>query len=107
MVEVKNAGDPEQVAKAKEREKRGRELELSDLAFILADVRGRRFYWRKLEGCGIFKLSFTGVSAHTDFNEGQRNIGLLMLNDLMEANPEALIIMMRENNNEQESKKEK
>jgi hypothetical protein len=98
-VKNRNAADPTQVKEQSQKEKRGREKELDDVKFILSHRQGRRFYFRYLEECGVFKTSFTGNS-QTFFLEGQRNIGLKLLSDLNEAEPEAYIVMIKENKGE-------
>lgn len=92
---VRNAGDPEQVARAEEVAKNRRETELADVRWLLADPRGRRFFWRYLEQCGVFRTSFTG-SSETFFREGARNVGLAMMADLEEADPQAYVTMLTE-----------
>ena len=97
---VANAADPEQIREAAEKEKIGRELELNDLCWILSDQRGRRFLWKLFEFAGMFKSSFSGEQPITMSNlEGQRNVGLKVMADLMEARPEAFIEMVNENRN--------
>jgi hypothetical protein len=65
------------------------------MRYILSSRQGRRFLWRYLERCGVFKTSFDGTS-RTYFNEGERNIGLKLLADVNEANIEAYVTMMKE-----------
>jgi len=72
---------------------------LNDIRKIVAMPEGRRFYFFILKEAGVFRSSFTGNST-TFFNEGARNIGLIVLRDLMEARPDALTQMMRENYSE-------
>lgn len=91
-----NAGDEEQVAERTKKGKSGRDRELDDIRFVLSDKRGRRFYWKKLSDCGVFRTSFTGSSNQTCFNEGQRSVGLILLHDLMEADPEKYLLMTNE-----------
>jgi hypothetical protein len=93
---VKNAADKKQVRKAAQKEQSRRDKELNDLRFILNDVQGRRFLWRYLGECGVFRSSFTG-SSETFFREGERNVGLKLINDIHEASPEAYILMIKEN----------
>lgn len=96
---VGNAGDPAQVAEGTRREKELRERELKDLRAILDMPEGRRFVWRLLEHCKVFQ-SIWHPSALIHFNEGARNVGLFVLNDIEEANPDALLVMRREARNE-------
>ena len=72
---------------------------LNDIRKIVAMPEGRRFYFFILKEAGVFRSSFTGNST-TFFNEGARNIGLILVRDLMEAKPDALNQMMRENYSE-------
>lgn len=92
---VKNAADEGQVKDAKEREKLGLEKDQNDLRWVMSMPQGRRFLWRILEGCGIYKSSFTG-SSETFFLEGQRNVGLKLLAEIMEADSESYMLMQRE-----------
>ena len=62
---------------------------------ILATKEGLRFMWRYLSECGIFKTSMTG-SSQTFFLEGRRDIGLRLLTDVNEADPEAYFRMLSE-----------
>jgi hypothetical protein len=98
QVMVRNAADPEQVSKAKEKELRGRDLEISDFAWVLSDRRGRRFLWRLFDFCGINKLSFAGeLVATTNFNEGMKNVSNKLMADIMETRPDAYVEMINEN----------
>jgi len=96
---VRNAADPAQVKEAERKERFGRERELEDVRFILQTLQGRRLIWRYLALCGVFRTSFTGNS-HTFFNEGERNIGLKLLADVNEADPESYLKMMKESKSE-------
>jgi hypothetical protein len=82
--------------------KRRREKELTDLLKVLALPEGRRFIWRLLSEAGVFRTSFTGNS-QTYFNEGRRDLGLLFLNEVMAAKPEAFTQMQREFISEQKA----
>lgn len=66
-----------------------------DAEFILSSLQGRRFYWKLMKKCGIFETSFTGNNT-TFFNEGMRNIGLMLLNELNEVAPQAYLQMIQE-----------
>lgn len=93
---VKNAADPTQIKEAGLKEKFGRERELEDVRFLLNTKEGRRFLWRLLSLTGLFQSSFTGNST-TFFKEGSRNIGLQVLADINDANPEGYLLMLKEN----------
>ena len=95
---VKNAADKNQVQEGDRKEKSQREKELDDLFWVLSTQTGRRFIWRWLSFCGIFASSFSGEQSLTmAYLEGQRNVALRLIADLMETRPEAFIEMIKEN----------
>jgi len=80
-----------------EERERQRLHQLADLEWVMSDSRGRRVLWRLLEQAGVFRLSYTGEAQSTAFNEGQRNIGLRLLAECLEAAPEKYALMQTEN----------
>lgn len=97
---VRNAADPDQVKNAKARVKRTREREIQDITWVLSTKMGRRFFWRYLEMTGLFRTSMDAAMNRTFFNEGERNVGLRLMADLDEAQPEAFILMKKESKEE-------
>lgn len=97
---VGNASDSQQVKNAKRSEESKRNQELNDVEFVLSTPQGRRFLWRLLGVCHVFKTSFTGNST-TFFNEGKRDVGLRLLGDINEASPDSYLKMMQEAKKEQ------
>jgi len=94
---VKNAADPQQVEKAKQKTESQNDQRLNDVREIMNSVRGRRFYWKLMVKCGIFQNNFHGEQTHdTAYDLGQRNIGLQLLADVNEAAPEAYLKMLGE-----------
>lgn len=73
-----------------------RAKEIEDFNFIMSDARGRRFMWRVLEMAGVYRSSFTGNST-TFFNEGMRNIGLMLIGEIHAIAPDAYAQMLKEN----------
>ena len=92
---VKNAADEQQVAKAAEKEKIGRDLELDDLRKILATEPGRRLLWRFLEKAGVYQ-SIWRQSAEIHYLSGKHDFGLFILSEIVEADEEKYFMMMRE-----------
>jgi hypothetical protein len=70
----------------------------NDFKWLMSNKRGRRIIWRLLEKTGVFRTSFTGDNA-TFFNEGQRNIGLMLISDIHEYCPEMYLTMLKERAN--------
>lgn len=98
----RNAADEGQVQEAAKDMKLRKEREANELAAVLNLPEGRRYIWRLLEFCGVYKTSFTG-SSETFFLEGQRNVGLRVVTEIMTAYPEAYLLMMKENRKGEES----
>lgn len=90
-----DAGDEGQVKKKKTKTQIHKEQDIEDLKGILDSAGGRRFLWKLLEECGVYKISFTGNS-HTFFNEGKRQIGLRLIEDIFDASPSAYTEMRSE-----------
>ena len=65
---------------------------------LMSSEAGRGWVRNLLDACGIFRSTFTGEALQSAFNEGQRNVGLRILADVMRACPDAYIQMMREQN---------
>jgi hypothetical protein len=72
--------------------------QIEDFKWLMSDKRGRRFVWRLLEMTGVYRTSFTGNST-TFFNEGQRNIGLMVVNEVHAHCPELYETLIKENSN--------
>lgn len=65
---------------------------------ILDNPLTRKWIWRQLAECGIFRISFVPDNQHkTAFNEGARNVGLRMLSDFKTYAPDLYILMEHEN----------
>lgn len=97
-----NAADEENVRTRKRKDESIRDRELADLKMVMDSLEGRRFVWRLLDKAGVFRTSFTGNST-TFFNEGMRNMGLVVLADVHEACAEQYIQMMTEAKKDTES----
>jgi len=92
---VYDAGDEWQIKKKKTKAHIHKEQNKEDLKEILSSAGGRRFLWKLLEECGVYKISFTGDN-YTIFNEGKRQIGLRLIEDIFDASPNAYTEMRSE-----------
>lgn len=92
---VGNAADKSQVADAKRKEKLRRERELDDLRAVLALPEGRRLAWRILAHCNAF-ASIYDDGPRIRYNAGRQDVGHFLLDEINDAEPEALFTMMRE-----------
>lgn len=68
-----------------------------DLRFVMSHVSGRRFVWELLDFAGMWRPSFTADRLSTDFNEGSRNVALMLWGKLQHECPEQLLRMQEEN----------
>lgn len=93
-----NAGDATQVGERKVNTKNAARERVEGLGNLLATRQGRSWYWNLLSECGVFVTSFTGNSA-TFFNEGKRQIGLLLVAELTREYPDHYVTMMKEARN--------
>lgn len=93
---VKNAADVRQVKQGKQKEKVKQIQDKDALNWMLSHRLGRRIYWKWMSETGVFATSYTGDNNKTNFNEGKRQIGLKMLNELNLVKPEAYLQMVKE-----------
>lgn len=85
------------------RNKRRVQRNADDLVTVLSTPPGRRFVWRLLSECGVFHGSFNESSNRMAFQEGRRDIGLMILNEVITEVPSALDVMRREHESDLKS----
>lgn len=73
-----------------------KEREGDDLGQVMGTEYGRRFIWKTLSSSGVFEVSFTADPYITAFNEGRRNKGLELFNDVMSVCPDLYLVMAEE-----------
>lgn len=71
-----------------------------DLRQILSTLAGRRLVWRYLTICHVFETAFNNSGSVTAFNLGEQNIGLKLLAEINETDPEAYLKMLKESKEE-------
>ena len=81
---------------AEEKRKLLREVEKQDFIWLMQDRRGRRIVWRLLEKAGVFRTTFRPDALEMAFNEGIRNVGLLLVTEIHELCPEKYHVMAKE-----------
>lgn len=72
------------------------ETEVADFKWMMSGPRGRRFIWRQLTQSGVFLSSFNPEAMQMAYNEGFRNAGLKLLNQVQTLCPELYSTMMQE-----------
>lgn len=91
----------EQEAATRETSTRARNaayLASEDMKWLMGSKRGRRIAFRLLEHTGMYRSSYSDKALLTAFNEGQRNVGLVLMAQIHEVAPESYTLMMKEQN---------
>lgn len=100
---MKNAADESQVNEAEKIAKEMRRIELNDIRTVLASISGRRFVWRLMGKCRTFSSVWEPKdSAKIHYNSGQQDIGHFVMAEIVDADENLLLKMMKEAKSEQE-----
>lgn len=91
-----DAGHQHSVETAKKRSRRLAAERDATLAGILEVPQGRRLLWWLLEQSHIFVPSMAATAELTAFREGERNVGLILLDRVMAVAPDAFAAMQAE-----------
>ncbi len=70
--------------------------EEADWKWLLEGKRGRRIAWRLLQQSGVFNATFDTNAMRMAFQEGQRNFGNRLFAMLDRAQPDALVLILKE-----------
>lgn len=96
---VKNAADQRQVHAAEDRTRRQERTDREELRELLRIEAFRRYVWRVLDRTPIaMALDGPGSAELLNYREGLRAIGVAVLSEVMQADPEAYALMQREAN---------
>ena len=79
-----------ELKKEEQNEKNQINQEKNDLRKVLASPEGARFIWRLFEITGIYRNPYSGDKQSTEYNCGMMAVGQNILDEAMEANPEAV-----------------
>ncbi len=93
-----NASDTKSIRKAEKHAKQAEADRRTVVCSIMSNPLGRSWVHDRLLRCHCFTSSFSTNALTTAFNEGERNIGLQDLADIMQFAPDQYIQMMREFN---------
>lgn len=78
--------------------RRARQVE--DIKWLMGHPQGRRIATRLLKLTGVRRTTFNPSGSVMAFAEGQRNVGLWFESELISANPEGYLKLLREFANE-------
>lgn len=94
-----DANDPEQVNLRRRKAGRKAKEQRDFLADVMVRKEGREWVWSLLTVTHVFVSSAQPNDPYTTyFREGERNIGLRILSDVMRAAPEMYVLMQEEAN---------
>ena len=91
--DLQRQADDEEAREARQRLEEA--TDEGDFKWLMADVRGRRIARRWLEKTGVWRLSYTNDPHATAFNEGQRNVGLWLLDRATRWTPNWLVMLTK------------
>jgi len=97
---------PAQQRKREKSEALATREELNDIAWLMANKRGRRVVWRWLEYSGVFRTSFSTEALEMAMREGQRNHGLRLLAQIHERCPGSYQLMVQEQQDDRPDKRD-
>jgi hypothetical protein len=97
MTKEYNASDETNVKIAKQKEKNNLDTELADIKLLLGKQWGRRIVYKILERTGQYRTSFNSDSNVMSLHEGERNIGLWLLDKVAAADIDQYVLMLKEN----------
>ena len=96
-----NAADTRAI-RARQRELKAREAERKLVVLnLMSSPAGRAYVHDRLQRCHIFETTFVGDALRSAFLEGERNIGLADLAEVMRWCPDQYVQMMREQNDKE------
>ena len=89
MDEVIDTSDTKQVRTRRTKAQLKKEKEVAELHDVLSTYSGRACFWRLLEDCGVFKPLYNQDQTRFFMNEGNREIGLRILDLMFESDTHA------------------
>ena len=98
MSEVYNAANRAHIKAATKAARLADQQRREIISGIMSVASGRAWVLDLLELCHIFSTSFQSNALQMAFAEGERNVGLRLLNDVMSSCPDQYVEMMRERN---------
>lgn len=93
-----NANDRKQIRDAKRMARLDDRARQATISSIMSTSTGRQYVYNLLSRCHMFGTSFSTNALSMAFAEGERNIGLALVADIMPICSEQYITMIRESN---------
>lgn len=93
---MKDVSDPEQVRAAGIRAKQKDILRQNVVKALMENKQTRAWLYDLMEFCGVFQTSFSTSGLLMAQKEGMRNVGLMVLDQLMRSAPQQYVLMLEE-----------
>ena len=94
----RDVSDKKEIDAIKQKNKSNDDTFKEDIIWLMSNPRGRRIVYGDLVRCHMYETSFTGNS-QTFFKEGERNVALQRLQDIIDNCPDKYMVMLEENQN--------
>jgi hypothetical protein len=91
-LEAEEQREAEQALRLKQRQHE----EVEEIVERMSTTVGRRSVARQLDDCGVYRSSFNPNNAHSAFNEGQRRVGVDLLELVIRHCPQQYLEMEKE-----------
>ena len=95
--------EPREVRNQRRRARIKRRDQLAFITKVLGDPNGREWFYDLLSTCHQFSTSFDPNALKMSFREGERNVGLRIVADIIEASSDLYLLMLKEANSERNS----
>ena len=69
---------------------------VEDIKWLMSSPRGRRFVLWLLGKAGVYRTSFNNSGSVMAFNEGQRNLGLMVQGEIIDICHDQFVTMLQE-----------
>ena len=93
-----NAADRKSIRRLEKAAKLADEQRRAVITNLMSTAPGREWVWNILTQCHCFSTTFSGEALSGAFAEGERNVGLRLLSDVLTACPDQYIQAQRESN---------
>ena len=93
-----NAADRKSIRRKEKASKLAESNRRAVITSLMSTAFGREWIWDILASCHCFATTFSGDALTSAFAEGERNVGLRLLSDILTACPDQYIQAQRESN---------
>jgi hypothetical protein len=96
MAQTHDEHDEDAAEALKQKQENAHRTFVADVKWMMSSPRGRRIVWWFLEKAGVNRTSFNNSGSVMAFNEGQRNMGLMLQAQVIEHCTDDFVTMLSE-----------